>query len=333
MPANLDKLKLAKEFGQKAIYFAVARVPNSQRLFVGASDFKVYELDLAAVKVEPRELGAHGSYVTGVALAGKTLVTGGYDGKLIGWDIDARKQIRSVDAHAKWIRGVAASPDGRIVASIADDMACKLWDAASGQLLRQMRGHDERTPNEFPSMLYAVAWSPDGRFIATGDKVGHVVVWEAATGKEAVTFETPVMYTWDPVQRKHSIGGIRSLAFSPDSSLLAVGGMGKVGNIDHLEGKARIEVFDWRKGERTIEVESDKFKGLVNHLEFAPDGTWLLGAGGAGDGFLLFLDPKSKKLTRQEKASAHIHDVTTDEGRETIFAVGHHKVMIFELKG
>jgi len=49
-------------------------------------------------------------------------------------------------------------------------------------------------------------------YLATGDKVGHVVVWELATGKQVTTLEVPVMYTWDPVQRRHSIGGIRSLS-------------------------------------------------------------------------------------------------------------------------
>jgi WD40 repeat protein len=94
------------------------------------------------------------------------------------------------------------------------------------------------------------------------------------------------MYTWDPTARRHSIGGIRSLAFSPDGALLAVGGMGKVGNIDHLEGKARVEVFDWKKGERAHEFVSDQFKGIVNRLVFHPAGDWLAGAGGAAIGLL-----------------------------------------------
>src|SRR5262245_54615615 len=163
-------------------------------------------------------------------------------------------------------------------------MVCRLWDAASGKLLQELRGHQEKTPHHFSSMLYACAFAPDGKHLATGDKTGHIVVWETATGRPVTTLETPVMYTWDPVQRVHSIGGIRSLAFSADGTLLAVGGMGKVGNIDHLEGKTRVEVFDWRKGQRRNEFTGDKFKGVVEGLEFHTRGEWLLADGGAQEG-------------------------------------------------
>src|SRR5436190_11309219 len=104
-----DKLKPVKDIPLKAIAFSVARAPDTMRVYLGCSDFKVYEADLGAAKLEPKELYAHGSYVTGVALAGKTLVSGGYDGKLTWFDTDAKKQIRSETAHAKWIRKVIAS--------------------------------------------------------------------------------------------------------------------------------------------------------------------------------------------------------------------------------
>src|SRR5947209_5439025 len=138
---NPEKLKLAKEFPLKAIAFAVARVPESMRIYLGSSDLKVYEADLAAAKFEPKELYSHESYVTGVALAGKTLVTGGYDGKLVWFDTGSGKQVRTVDAHTKWIRKVLASPDGTLVASVADDMVCRVWDAATGKIVHELKGH------------------------------------------------------------------------------------------------------------------------------------------------------------------------------------------------
>src|SRR5262249_37936106 len=254
--------------GRQGALLSIVRVPNSQRLFLGCSDFKVYEVDLSQPKPEFKALGEHQSYVTGVALAGSTLVSGSYDGRLLCWDIPSRDQIRAVDAHGKWIRRVKASRDGKFFASVADDMVCKLWDAATGKLVHELRGHKEKTPHHFPSMLYNCTFSPDGKHLATVDKVGHIVVWDVAGGKEVTTMEAPVMYTWDPVQRRHSIGGIRSVAFSPDGQQLAVGGMGKVGNIDHLEGKARVEGFDWQKGQRTHEFPGDRFAGLFNRLAF-----------------------------------------------------------------
>jgi WD40 repeat protein len=329
---HLDKLKQTKDVPLKAIAFAVARVQDSMRVYLGCSDFKVYEADLAGSKVEPKDLYAHGSYVTGVALAGKTLVSGGYDGKLTWYDTDAKKVIRSEEAHTKWIRGVAASPDRTLLASVADDMVCRLWDATTGKLARELRGHAEKTPNGYGSMLFCSAFSPDGKHLATGDKVGKVKVWEVESGKSVAELDAPVMYTWDPVQRLHSIGGVRAVAFSPDGKTLAVGGIGKIGNIDHLEGKPRVELFDWAAGKRLAEHESDR-KGIVNRLEFAPDGSWLLAAGGANDGFLFFLDSAGKKVLRTEKLGMHVHDVASTEHADGLIAVGHNKLVVFDMKG
>jgi WD40 repeat protein len=328
---NPETLKQVKDFPRPAAVFAIAPVPNSTWAYLASQDFKVYAGDFSAAKFSPIELYAHESYVTGVAAAGPGVVSGGYDGKLIWWSDDSEEIVRTVDAHTKWIRNVIASPDRKLVASIADDMVCRLWDAAKGHLVRELRGHQERTPNHFVSMLYAVAFSADGKYLATGDKVGHVVVWDVATGQQLAACEAPVMYTWDPVQRMHSIGGVRSVAFSPDGKYLAVGGMGKVGNIDHLEGKSRVEVFDWRAGKQVAEFPGDKFSGLVNKLAFAPDGSWLLGAGGAGEGFLQFYDVAAKKTLRQEKLPMHIHDFALSPDATTITSVGHNRIVVHKL--
>ncbi len=326
------QLKLVKELSRKDIPLCVARWPNSSRLFVGGSDFKVWEIDPLSEKPEPREFGEHESYVTGLALTGGRLISGGYDGRLMWWDAENCEHLRTVEAHTRWIRHVAASPEGNRVASVADDMVCRLWDADTGEGLHELRGHAELTPHHYPSMLYACAFSPDGKQLATADRVGHVVVWDVDSGKELATVEATEMYTWDPRQRRHSIGGARSLAFSPDGRFLAVGGMGQVGNIDHLDGKARVEVFDWRQGERTHAFPSDSFKGLVERLAFSPQGEWLLAAGGDNSGFLIFLDLDAKKVRHETKAPMHIHDFALSETGDTLYAVGHGRIVVWDMK-
>ena len=333
MATNPEKIKAGASLGLKFIAMGCARVPGTARLFLGGSDFKVYEIDAAAAKPVPKEIGAHESYVTCVALAGKTLVSGSYDRKLAWWDAETKKEIRRAEAHAKWIRAVSASPDGKLVASVGDDMACKLWDAATGKLVHQMRGHKERTPTHFLSMLYAAAFSADGRWLATGDKVGHVAIWDVKTGKEQAKLDAPGFYTWDGKHRNHSIGGIRSLAFSPDGKTLAVGGTGKIGNVDHLEASARLEVFDWQAGKSVALFGKCKNKGLINKLAWEPTGKWVLGGGGAGNGFLNFYDPAAKKILKEETVKFHIHDFAADEAMETVWAAGHNALASFALKG
>jgi WD40 repeat protein len=331
--ANPAKLKSVKDHGVKQILMACARVPSSNTLYVGGSEFTVCECDPTAAKFELKPLGKHESYVTTVALAGKVPVSGGYDGKLTWWDASKKEATRTVEAHSKWIRQIAVSPDGKTLASVADDMVCKLWDASSGKLLHELKGHKEKTPTHFPSMLYAVTFTPDGKHLATGDKVGHVRVWETATGKFVTSLEAPGMYTWDGKQRTHSIGGIRGLTFSPDGKTLAVGGIGKIGNIDHLDGPARIEIFDVQSGKATHLFEKTKFKGLVNRLTFHPQGEWLLGAGGAGNGFFVFVDLNKGKVAKEEALKFHVHAIALNETCETLVAAGHNALAVYEMKG
>lgn len=341
--ADYKKLKKVQEINRGDIALSMARVPMSERVFFGSSDFKLYEVDFAAEKPEPLGYEGHQSYVTGVALAGNYVVTGGYDRKLMWWDIETgegesgeggtKTPIRTIDdAHARWIRGVEASPDGKLIASVADDMVCRLWDAESGKQIRELRGHEERTPNNYPSMLYACAFSPDGKHLATVDRVGHIVVWDVQSGEQKAAMEAPENYTWDPRQRRHSIGGLRSAAFSPDGKLLAVGGMGEVGNIDHLGGKARVEIFDWAKSEKTHEYGDNSFKGLVESLAWHPGGDWLVAGGGAHDGWLMFFDLADKKKSQKdEKAPAHVHEFALSDDAAKIWAVGHGRLMKWEL--
>lgn len=330
------KITEGQKVSRQDIAFCLASSPNSNELFFGSSDSKVYHIDLGAEKAEgvAFEGEGHSSYVTGLARPNpQLLVTSSYDKHLAWWDVETRKLIRRAPAHEKWLRDVVASPDGKTVASVADDMVCRLWDAELGELRAELRGHEAITPNDYPSMLFACAWNADGSRLATADKVGHIVIWDPASGQQLQTLEATTMYTWDPKQRRHSIGGVRSLRFSPDGTQLVAGGMGQVGNIDHLGGKARFRAFDLATGETLAEIESNKVKGLVERLEFHPNGDWLIGLGGDHKGFAIGIDPATWKIVAEEQTPYHVHDFALNESADTICAAGHNAIGTFVIEG
>lgn len=317
-----------KRSGRKEILFSVAE-DEGGALCVGTSEGKVLRTDPSGGSPDAVFQGeAHASYVTGLARAGSILISGSYDRHLVWWDGAGSRQLFRKSAHDKWIRKVTVSPDGKTVATVADDMVCRLWDAGTGALKAELRGHAPETPDHYPSMLFTCAFNPAGDLLATADKVGRIIVWNAATGAIAKSMDSPGMYTWDPIQRRHSIGGVRSLAFSPDGRTLVAGGIGKIGNIDHLAGNARLEVFDWASAKSLAVIETGQVKGLVNRLAFHPEGKWLLGAGGDHKGLHLLVNCGTWKLELEEPCAFHVHDFVLSPTADRYTAVGHQGICV-----
>ncbi len=111
--------------------------------------------------------------------------------------------------------GLVFSPDGKtLVVAGCKDESCsqstlRFWDAASGQLTRQIT-----TP---PAV---VVFSPDGRTLAFGNRDGSVTLRDAATLE---SIGQPL--------RTSDTGPISNLVFSPDGRILASGsGIGSNGD-------------------------------------------------------------------------------------------------------
>lgn len=323
-------IRVAREIARRDILFALARMPRTNRLFVGSSEGKVFEFDAAAQNGNPQEIVNHGRYVTAVALAGQTLVSGSYDGRLNWHDLDASRQIRNHEAHSRQVRMLAASPDETMIASVGDDMVCRVWNAATGDAIHELRGHEATTPTNFTSMLYCCAFSADGSRLATADRVGHIVVWDVRSGRQITTMEAPTLYTWDAVQRIRSIGGIRAVAFSPDGTQLAVGGVGQIGNVDGLEGPSRAEVFDIARRERIHFFTGPN--GMFTKLIWHPSGEWLLALGGGGTGLVNFNNVAGRASVHMGNAPMFVHDAAFNEDLSALYLVGHQKAAVMELR-
>ena len=98
--------------------------------------------------------------------------------------------------HTAPINAVAFSPDGKLLASAANDETGRIWELASGKCLHVLQGHTHYNVN-------AITFSRDGDWVGTASS--DVRIWSVKTGKE--TLKLPKMALW--------------VAFATDDSIVA----------------------------------------------------------------------------------------------------------------
>jgi WD40 repeat protein len=146
-------------------------------------------------------------------------------------------------ASASTITSLAVSPDGRLAASPGTN-GVQIWQIADGSRVQSL---------VISSWINQLAFSPDGKYLASEDGNGMVKLWR--------TNDWSLAYTITNVEQGPS------LAFSPDSSMLAIG----KSQIIELRNVANGNLIrSWQA------TSSSPPAGVsVLALAFAPDGTKL----------------------------------------------------------
>lgn len=289
-PANPTQTHVAKTFPHASPLMACRFDPTGKWVFATAEDRKILRWELASgAKVE---FSAHDSWSRSLAFStdGQTLVTGGYDGRLIWWPAtaEAPAPIRTVEAHQGWVRALSVSPDGQWLASCGNDKLVKIWKLADGSLVRELAGHE--------SHVYNVAFHPNGKDLVSGDLKANFVHWEVESGKVTRKFTLAALHKYDPGFLA-DIGGPHSMAFSRDGKLLAAGGITNVSNAFAGVGNPAIVLFDWESGkEQVTHLSKGGVQGVAWGLAVHPDGFTIGATGGPGGGHLFFwkLDQKDE---------------------------------------
>jgi len=130
-------------------------------------------------------VGRVGTHLGRLALAGGPapgqVVLGGVNGEVVVWDAGEGREVRTFRGHRGLVLGIAVSPDGRSVASVAADRTVRLWDLRAPLEMRVLAavGPDAS----------ALALSPDGRWAAVSalprrSATPRVRLIDTATGKE-----------------------------------------------------------------------------------------------------------------------------------------------------
>jgi COMPASS component SWD3 len=64
------------------------------------------------------------------------------------------------------------SPDGKRLASASGDQTVRIWNLASGETVRTLKGHS--------SVVHVVGFSLDGRSLGSGSQDKTVALWDVA---------------------------------------------------------------------------------------------------------------------------------------------------------
>lgn len=193
------------------------------------------------------QAAVHESSANAVAFSrdGRTLVTGGNDGRLRLLDAANGNVLATWEKVEDGRAAVVTwSPDGRFVFAPSSRPNGKIWDASTGRLHATVTGAKGE--------IYDAAFSPDGRHLLLGWTNGDARVVDAATGADALVLP-------------NRPGGVHAVAWAPGGDVIATGGGGRA-----------IDIWEARSGRplRTLEGHTE----LVYDLDFSPDGSRLVSA-------------------------------------------------------
>jgi WD40 repeat protein len=198
--------------------------------------------------------------------SGRILLAGGTgNGDIRFWDAETGKPGEIIKAHTSEVWTLAFSPDGSLLASGSEDRRVKIFDVKSRETVAELL-HD------YP--IRSVAFSPDGQVLATGG--------EGARDTTSLHDNTIRLYRRSTAadgenawKRAATVFGrnahthwIRSVAFSPDGTLLASGGEDE-----------RVRLWDVRNPQGVRHVKTlERHNGKIRRVAFSPDGITLASA-------------------------------------------------------
>lgn len=103
------------------------------------------------------------------------LATGDTSGVVCLWQVGDGKLLLRWRERSGWIRSLAFSPDGRILACNSTKHTVKLFDVSNGQGLRILPEHS--------APVGSVAFNPNGQVVASGSDDQTVKLWNVNTGR------------------------------------------------------------------------------------------------------------------------------------------------------
>ncbi len=230
--------------------WSVAFSPDEKRFVTASQDGSAIVWNVATGKASPPFL-AHSGPIYSAAFSpdGEHVATGSYDKRVLVWRPDDLKEQNidkilnqansdtltvqktpfvALEEHSAAVRSVRYSSDGKLLVSGGNDNNVCVWDIASHQMVKKLRGHASRVSSvlfmpgddrvlsaaydhyaklwnisKYEEMLVlggrvlkghrdsvlGAAFSPDGKTVVTASRDRSAVAWDVATGQQMRSYE------------------------------------------------------------------------------------------------------------------------------------------------
>ncbi|CAE6444965.1 unnamed protein product [Rhizoctonia solani] len=249
---NVDdgSLALSLEFGGGGPSEVSAMTFSQNGTLVAASlNYPVINLWSINTKTRVNSFsGGHTNVIYSLSFShdGELLASGSADHTVCIWDLQKGTVfVEPLRGHDDIVYSVQFAPSGYHLASGSGDHTVCLWDTTSGQLISQLF-------SESDSGITSISYSGDGKHIVAGDEAGRFHAWKMTDSSEAtLIISGPCVQDGD---------AISSIAFAPDSNLIATG-----------SDDGTVNVWDRRNGK----LVAGPFKGHseeVTAVAWSPDG-------------------------------------------------------------
>lgn len=215
----------------------------------------------------------------------------------------AESMMISFDQQLVW--GVAFSFDDRYVIATGQDGVVLMWERESCGLHTIIVPTPITDKQVGSHTITGVAWSPTKLEFAAAMRDGSVRLWQVArVGKHKI--EEIAVYARNVSSDLGHVPGMRSVAFSPDGSLLAAAGHGST-------------IYVWRTGGASVPVHIlNGQAGQINTVAFGRDNSTLISAG--NDGLIHFWDLERETEVRTIKTPDPVYNAAVSPNRRYIVA-------------
>jgi WD40 repeat protein len=186
--------------------YPVVFSPDGQQIATSGRDFAVHVWSAESGQPLCTLVGHTDKiYMLAFSADGQYLASSSNDSTVRIWHLPSRRLLHTLVDYVDAFMTPTFSTDGAVLAA-GGGQPIFLWDVASGQLIRTLRGHVRE--------IECLAFSPDDRLLVSGGHDGSIRVWDARSGEHLRTLQAHSQI-------------VRALAFAPgcgDGYLLASGG-------------------------------------------------------------------------------------------------------------